>query len=105
MPRSSCSGACRPGRQGRGLAGVDRDAAGLLSDEAFVAAYCTAAGIDEPPDLGFHIAFCFFRMAAILEGVKKRGLDGNASNPGRAAELGAAVPLYAQGGAEAAGIA
>ncbi|WMS41200.1 phosphotransferase family protein [Acuticoccus sp. MNP-M23] len=92
-----------PGRQGRGLAGVDRAAGGLVSDADFVAAYCADAGIETMPDLGFHLAFCFFRMAAILQGVKKRGLEGNASNPERAAELGKAVPLYAEGGADAAG--
>jgi len=27
------------------------------------------------------VAFSFFRMAAIMQGIKKRVLDGNASNP------------------------
>ncbi len=35
-------------------------------------------------------------MAAIVQGVFKRSLDGNASNPERAREMGAAVPLMAK---------
>lgn len=90
-----------PGEKGRGLDGVDRQALGLPSDEAFVARYFQRTGT-APQDLGFPIAFCFFRMAAILEGVKARGLQGNAANPARAAQLGAMVPLYIEGGLKAA---
>ncbi|MEM9221668.1 MAG: phosphotransferase [Pseudomonadota bacterium] len=90
------------GMQGRGLKGVDRAALNIPSDEVFVASYCRRRGIEGIEHLEFYIAFCFFRMAAILQGVKKRGLDGNASNPVRAAELGAIVPLYAEEGLAAA---
>jgi hypothetical protein len=41
-------------------------------------------------------------MAAIVQGVKKRGLDGNASNPERAARMGQFVPTYARMGLKAA---
>ena len=41
-------------------------------------------------------------MGAILQGVKKRGMEGNASNPEKAAKLGAYVPLFAQQGLNAA---
>lgn len=92
-----------PGDQGRGLRGVDRAAEGLPSDEAFIAAYCDRMGLDRIEHFGFYVAFCFFRMAAILQGVKKRALDGNASNPERALQLGAFVPLYAEAGLEALG--
>ncbi|AHM04624.1 hypothetical protein roselon_02288 [Roseibacterium elongatum DSM 19469] len=90
-----------PGAQGRGLAGVDREAQGLPSDAAVVAAYCARMGLDEIQDFGFYVAFCFFRMGAILQGVKKRALDGNASNPERGLDLGALVPVYAAAGEEA----
>ena len=40
------------------------------------------------PDWTFLIAFSFFRIAAIVQGVYKRSLDGNASNPERARRLG-----------------
>lgn len=90
------------GSDGRGLAGLDREAQGLPSDAAFVDAYCARMGLPGIDRLGFYVAFAFFRMAAILQGVKKRGLDGNASNPARAATMGAFVPAFAQGGLDAA---
>lgn len=85
------------GAEGRGLAGVDRRAAGIPSDEAYVAAYAARMGSDIP-DMRFYVAFSFFRMAAILQGVKKRALEGNASNPEKALELGAYVGLFAKEG-------
>ncbi len=91
------------GRQGRGLAGVDRAAQGLPTDEEFVAQYCARMGLDRIESFGFYVGFCFFRMAAILQGVKSRALAGNASEPERALELGALVPQYAEAGLEAIG--
>jgi aminoglycoside phosphotransferase (APT) family kinase protein len=85
-----------PGEEGRGLAGVDRAALGIPSDDAYVERYCERRGLTEAPDFTFLLAFCFFRMAAIVQGVKKRGLDGNASNPERAAKMGRYVPVYAR---------
>jgi hypothetical protein len=41
-------------------------------------------------------------MASIIQGVHKRALDGNASNPERAKQMGAAVPLFAEAGLNAA---
>ncbi len=91
-----------PGGQGRGLAGVDRVAQGLPTDEEFVAKYCKRTGIAGIEKFGFYLAFSFFRMAGIIQGVKKRGLDGNASDPERAAMLGAFVPMFADAGLKAA---
>ena len=89
-------------REGRGLAGVDREAAGLWSDQRFIDAYCDRRGISGIDNFGFYLAFCFFRMAAILQGVKKRALDGNASDPKRGLQLGQYVPHFARAGLEAA---
>ena len=91
-----------PGGAGRGLQGVDRKALGIPSDQEFVAAYCKRMGLSGIDRFGFYLAFSFFRMAAILQGVKKRGLEGNASDPERAVKLGAYVPLFANAGLEAA---
>lgn len=91
-----------PGGAGRGLKGVDRAALGLPSDSEFIAAYCQRMGLAGIDRFGFYLAFCFFRMAAIIQGVKKRGLDGNASDPERAAQMGTYVPLFANAGLEAA---
>ncbi|MDU8909875.1 phosphotransferase family protein [Aestuariicoccus sp. MJ-SS9] len=90
-----------PGTEGRGLAGLDRAALGLMSDAEFVDAYCARRGIRPIRGFGYYVAFAFFRMAAILQGVKKRALDGNASNPDKALRLGAFVPRFAELGLEA----
>jgi aminoglycoside phosphotransferase (APT) family kinase protein len=91
------------GPEGRGLAGLDRKVLGLPIDAEFVDAYCRRRGLPGIDNLGFYVAFAFFRMAAILQGVLKRALDGNASNPQRAMLVGSYVPLYAEGGLKAAG--
>ena len=79
----------------RGLGGLDREALGLPSEEDYVAAYCRRRNIDRIEHWSFYLAFSFFRLAAILQGVLKRALDGNASNPKRAKEMGVAVPVMA----------
>ena len=43
----------------------------------------------------FYLAFSFFRFAAICQGVYRRALDGNASNPEKAQLYGDAVRLLA----------
>lgn len=92
-----------PGGEGRGLAGVDRSAEGLMSDQQFIEAYCTRRNLPGIDRFGFYLAFAFFRMAAILQGVYKRALDGNASDPARAKAFGAYVPMFAKHGLAAAG--
>lgn len=91
-----------PGREGRGLAGVNRAALGLWSDQQFIDTYCQRRGLKPIRNFNFYLAFCYFRMGAILQGVKKRALDGNASDPERALKLGAHVPEFARQGLEAA---
>ena len=90
------------GPEGRGLAGVDRKAEGIPSEAEYIEAYCRRMDLSGIPGFDFCLAFSFFRMAAIVQGVKKRGLDGNASNPERAARMGRFVPEYARMGLEAA---
>jgi aminoglycoside phosphotransferase (APT) family kinase protein len=89
------------GREGRGLAGVDRSELGLPSDEEFIARYCERRGLPGIDGFGFYLSFCFFRMAAIIQGVLKRALDGNASNPERAMKVGQYVPVFADHGLKA----
>ena len=91
------------GAEGRGLGGVDRQALGLVEDNDFVDRYCARRGLKKLDNFEFYLAFCFFRMAAILQGVLKRALDGNASDPARGRALGAHVPRYAAAGLEALG--
>ena len=79
----------------RGLGGIDRKALGLPTEAQYVAAYCKRRGLEAIPDWTFHLAFSFFRLAAICQGVYKRSLDGNASNPEKAKTFGEAVRLLA----------
>ncbi|WP_127521883.1 phosphotransferase family protein [Mesorhizobium sp. Z1-4] len=80
----------------RGLGGVDRIAIGLPSEEAYVEAYCRRRGLDGVEGWTYCLAFSFFRLAAICQGVYKRALDGNASNPEKARTYGQAVKLLAR---------
>jgi aminoglycoside phosphotransferase (APT) family kinase protein len=91
-----------PGEETRGLEGVDRPAVGIPTEEEYVARYCERRGLSGIPIFDFCLAFSFFRLAAIVQGVKKRGLDGNASNPERALKMGTWVPVFARQGMEAA---
>jgi aminoglycoside phosphotransferase (APT) family kinase protein len=79
-----------------GLGGIDRAAEGIPTEADYVAAYCRRAGLDRIADWTFLIAFSFFRIIAIAQGVYKRSLDGNASNPERARQYGKAVPMMAR---------
>lgn len=89
-----------PGEIGRGLAGVDRKALGIPSEDEYVEMYMARTGLTSIPELPFATAFAFFRISAIMQGVKKRGLDGNASNPEAAMRMGERIPLMARLGLE-----
>jgi len=73
-----------------GLQGIDRQALGIPSEEEYVALYCQRMGIDKIDNWTFYLAFSFFRLAAIVQGVAKRASQGNASNS-NAAKVGAFV--------------
>ncbi len=63
-----------------GLAGLDRRALNIPSEEDYVAAYCARTGRTGIPDLDFYIAFNMFRLAAILHGIKGRIARGTAAS-------------------------
>ena len=81
----------------RGLADVDIGKLGIPDEKTYVAAYLERAGMPAVENWSFYLAFCFFRLAAIVQGVKKRALDGNASSQA-ALQMGELVyPLSALG--------
>lgn len=53
---------------------------GLLSEEETLQYYCEVTGRERIDNWPFYIIFNLFRSAAIVQGVYKRGLDGNASS-------------------------
>ncbi len=62
-----------------GISGRNLHEVGIPSMEELVAEYCTKRGIPMVPTLllmPFYMAFSFFRVAAILQGVYKRSLQG-----------------------------
>ena len=67
-----------PGRPG--LVAYPGRGSGVPSESELLAEYCRLAGIGGVPHWRFYLAFSFFRLAAILQGVYRRGLDGNASS-------------------------
>jgi aminoglycoside phosphotransferase (APT) family kinase protein len=79
----------------RGLGGLDRAALGLPSERDYVARYCERRGLDGIGNWTFMLAFSFFRLAAICQGVYQRALDGNASNPEKARLYSDMVTLLA----------
>lgn len=76
-----------------GLGGVDLKALGLPTLDDAVARYCAAAGRDGLPDLRWYFAYNQFRLLGILQGVKKRLADGNASSAEAATVAARVVPL------------
>jgi aminoglycoside phosphotransferase (APT) family kinase protein len=80
----------------RGLGGLDRAALGIPDEEAYVAAYCARRGIAPPENWRFYVVFSFFRFLAIIQGVLKRALDGNASNPRDLDKMAGAVAFMAR---------
>ncbi|MGB5747233.1 MAG: phosphotransferase [Desulfobacterales bacterium] len=53
---------------------------GIPTEEEFVAEYCRYTGREQVPNWNFYLAFSFFRLASILQGVYKRGVMGIASS-------------------------
>jgi len=95
MPRSE-SGA------GTGsLLGLDLETLGLPSLEQHAAHYAQKAGLDQIPHLETYLAYNFFRLAAILQGIVGRVRDGTASNENAAAMAAQVRPLARAGWAYA----
>jgi aminoglycoside phosphotransferase (APT) family kinase protein len=79
------------------LAGRDLSALGIPSREAYVEAYRARTGLDPRPYLGVYLAYNFFRLAAILQGIAGRLRDGTAASENAAAMGPMVRPLAAKG--------
>jgi len=60
---------------------LDYASYGIPAEEACVARYCARTGREKIEHWNFYIVLSLFRLAAISQGVYKRGLEGNASSP------------------------
>jgi aminoglycoside phosphotransferase (APT) family kinase protein len=63
----------------RGLGGVDVAALRIPDEAAYVTDYCRRSGRNAMPGLDFYMVYSLFRIAAILQGIAKRALDGTAA--------------------------
>ena len=63
-----------------GLARPDLADFGIPSEAEFLADYCAFAGRAPIANWDFYVIYNLFRSAGIIQGVYKRGLDGNASS-------------------------
>ena len=78
-----------------GLGDIDRAALGIPDEKTYVDSYCRRRGLAAIDDWNFYLVFGFFRFAAILQGVLKRAVDGNASSD-KAFAYGALAPVLAR---------
>jgi aminoglycoside phosphotransferase (APT) family kinase protein len=80
-----------PNSMGRGIGGLDIAALGIPAERDYVRRYCERTGrgnVDAVmADWNFYLAYNLFRIAAILQGIAKRALDGTAASA-QAAQAG-----------------
>ena len=64
----------------RGFSDIDLKSYGIPEESELVLHYAKVRGYDEIPDWHYFVIFSIFRLAAILAGVYRRALDGNAAD-------------------------
>jgi aminoglycoside phosphotransferase (APT) family kinase protein len=78
-----------------GLAGLDLVRLGIPSLQEAVERYSVRSGVPVGDRLDWYFAYNLFRLAGIVQGIKKRVIDGTASHA-RAEEMAKRVPTLAQ---------
>ena len=63
-----------------GVMDLDRADLGIPELDEVVERYCAATGRSDVPDMNWYFAYNHFRLAGILQGIKKRVIDGTASS-------------------------
>ena len=74
--------------QFRGMAGRDLAALGIPQEREYVAQYFRRTGRADiaPAEWTFYLVFGMFRLAAILQGIAKRAIEGTSASPDAAAQ-------------------
>jgi aminoglycoside phosphotransferase (APT) family kinase protein len=75
------------------LMGLDLAALGIPALETYVDTYCERVGRPQIGNLGFYKAYNLFRVAAIVQGIVGRALQGNAAAEGAAQQAARVRPL------------
>jgi aminoglycoside phosphotransferase (APT) family kinase protein len=83
-----------PADGGAGLAGLDIPQLGFPSLDIVVQRYSERSGVPVTSTLDWYFAYNLFRLAGIVQGIKKRVIDGTASHA-QAAEMAKRVPTLA----------
>ena len=84
-----------PADGGAGLGGLDLETLGIPSLKDIVARYSERSGVPVADRLDWYFAYNLFRLTGIVQGIKKRVIDGTASHA-QAAEMAERVPMLAQ---------
>ncbi len=85
-----------------GLGGMNLEELGIPNEKKILQRYSELTGREIPEDWPFVLAFSFFRLAAIAQGVAKRAQQGNASSE-QAQQAGQMTALLAQMGLKVLG--
>jgi aminoglycoside phosphotransferase (APT) family kinase protein len=83
-----------PADGGAGLAGLDLDSLGIPSLDDISQRYSDRSGVPVADRLDWYFAYNLFRLTGIVQGIKKRVIDGTASHA-HAAEMASRVPMLA----------
>jgi aminoglycoside phosphotransferase (APT) family kinase protein len=83
-----------PADGGAGLAGLDLTALGIPTLDEISRRYAERSGVPVADQLDWYFAYNLFRLAGIVQGIKKRVIDGTASHA-QAAEMAKRVPMLA----------
>jgi len=78
-----------------GVKGLDYEALGIPTVNQAVERYCAATGREGVPDLNWYFAYNLFRLTGIVQGIKKRIVDGTAASA-QAEATAARVPTLAK---------
>lgn len=78
------------------LGDIDLAALGIPGLEDITQRYCARTGRGSVPDLNWYFAYGLFRLVGIVQGIKKRLLEGNASNAHAAKTAERVRPLAEQ---------
>jgi aminoglycoside phosphotransferase (APT) family kinase protein len=85
----------------RGIGGLDHAALGIPVEREYVRRYCERTGRGDPEalmaDWNFYLAYNLFRIAAILQGIARRVVDGTAASEQARTSGAGARPLAEMG--------
>ena len=84
-----------PADGGAGLGGLDLAVLGIPSLDEITQRYSERSGVAVGARLDWYFAYNLFRLAGIVQGIKKRLIDGSASHA-NAADIAAKVPTLAR---------